>query len=587
MKTTHAILVAAALAAFLTAATGNILAHDEKPHAADHNRPAPTGHADHTTAKEATFGRVADPASAQRTILVEMLDSYRFSPQEIEIRTGEVIRFVVVNAGKKMHEMVVGTMKNLEDHNAMMRKNPEGMQHDEPGMARVSPGQSGVIAWQFTKPGEVFFACLVDDHFDLGMIGKIRVVGVPVTEAATATEPHDGHGAQHEQGMRAWFGPYAMTRESSGTSWQPDSTVHQGIHTKFGSWDVMTHGFAQLVYDRQGGPRGDSKAFANSMLMVMANRSVGEAGTFGLRAMISADPLFGKRGYPLLLQTGESADGRTPLIDRQHPHDLFMELAASYSHRLSERSSLFFYAGLPGEPALGPPAFMHRFSGEDNPEAPISHHWLDSTHIAFGVMTLGYVVGGLKFEGSVFRGREPDQFRYNIESGKLDSASLRLSYNPNYNWALQVSRGHIKSPEQFHANENIDRTTASAIYHQDFGRARWQFTAAWGRNAPSGGVATNAYLLESAVSVAKTHTFFARAERAAKNELFLPGDPRDHDNFRVGKVSAGYIHDFPSDNHFKIGLGGLVSKYSIPGELHSTYGSNPTSFMLFARVKLQ
>src|SRR5580765_3870890 len=150
------------------------------------------------------------------------------------------------------------------------------------------------------------------------------------------------------------------------------------------------------------------------MGMAMARRTLGP-GSLGLRSMISVEPAtIGKVGYPLLLQTGETADGRAPLIDRQHPHDFFMELAASYSHRLSEHSSLFAYVGLPGEPALGPPAFMHRFSGEDNPEAPISHHWLDSTHIAFGVVTVGYVLGGLKIEGSVFRGREPDQSRYNI-----------------------------------------------------------------------------------------------------------------------------------------------------------------------------
>src|SRR5207344_2673260 len=142
--------------------------------------------------------------------------------------------------------------------------------------------------------------------------------------------------------------------------------------------------------------RGDTKTFITSMLMVMADRAVGEAGTLGLRAMVSADAAFGKGGYPLLFQTGETADGQTPLIDRQHPHDLFMELAATYSVPLSATSSVFGYAGLPGEPALGPPAFMHRASGDDNPEAPISHHWLDSTHVTFGVVTLGYVLGGFK-----------------------------------------------------------------------------------------------------------------------------------------------------------------------------------------------
>ena len=229
---------------------------------------------------------------------------------------------------------------------------------------------------------------------------------------------------------------------------------------------------------------------------------------------------------------------------------------------------------------------MHRFSGEDNPEAPIAHHWLDSTHITYGVVTLGYVYDRLKIEGSVFRGREPDENRYNIETGKLDSASVRLSYNPTKEWALQVSRGRIKSPEELHPDVDLTRTTASAIYQRTFGGAETQTTLAWGRNAPNHGETTNVLLLESAVRFARTHTLFARAERADKNELFLETDPRAEEKFRVGKLSLGYVYDFPSDSHFRIGVGGLVSRYRLPAEFDSVYG-NPTSFMLFARVKLQ
>jgi hypothetical protein len=407
----------------------------------------------------------------------------------------------------------------------------------------------------------------------------------PLSPRDLGDEPEEHSALGH--GMSGMLGPYGMSREASGTSWQPDAAPHQGIHARYGDWMTTTHGFANLIYDRQGGPRGDTKTFATSMLMVMGQRAVGGGDTVGLRGMVSADPFFGKGGYPLLLQTGESGDGRTPLVDRQHPHDLFMELAATYSHRLSERSSVFGYAGLPGEPALGPPAFMHRFSGEDNPEAPISHHWLDSTHITYGVITLGYVFGNLKIEGSLFRGREPDQSRYNIETGKLDSAALRLSYNPTGNWALQASRGHLKSPEQLHPDDDVDRTTASAIYHRDLGAAKWQTTFAWGRNAPSHGAAAAAYLLESAVALSKTHTFFARGERADKNELFLPGSPLAEQRFRVGKLSVGYVYDLPADGHFTLGVGGLVSRYSLPGELHPAYGASPTSYMLFARAKIR
>src|SRR5947209_6366946 len=150
-----------------------------------------------------------------------------------------------------------------------------------------------------------------------------------------------------------------------------------------------------------------SKSFAAGMVMGMAQRPLGEAGTLGFRAMLSPDPFMGTNGYPLLFATGETANGRTPLIDRQHPHDLFVELSGSYSYRLSETEAAFLYFGLPGEPALGPPAFVHRFSGIDIPEAPITHHWLDSTHITYGVLTAGYVPDKVKAEDSGFRGREP------------------------------------------------------------------------------------------------------------------------------------------------------------------------------------
>src|SRR5882724_3474175 len=386
--------------------------------------------------------------------------------------------------------------------------------------------------------------------------------------------------------MQGMYGPYPMTREASGTSWQPESSPHEGIMAMHGEWMTMIHGFINLIYDHQGGPRGDTKTFSSSMLMMMGQRPLGE-GTLGLRGMVSADPLMGKDGYPLLLQTGETADGQTPLIDRQHPHDLFMELAASYSVPITTSSSAFIYAGLPGEPALGPPAFMHRFSGADNPEAPISHHWLDSTHITYGVVTLGYIAGEFKLEGSAFRGREPDQNRYDIETGRLDSASVRLSYNPGRDWSLQVSRGHVESPEALEPDVNVNRTTASVMYNRSFGANTWQTMLAWGRNAASTGDTTDSYLLESAVAFSKTHTVFGRFERADKNELFPQGSLLAEETFGASKLSLGYIYDFLADGHFKFGIGGLVSKYSLPGELETFYGSDPTSYMLFARVRIR
>jgi len=390
--------------------------------------------------------------------------------------------------------------------------------------------------------------------------------------------------SMHMHEMHAMFGSYPMTREASGTSWQPDSAPHDGLHRMAGPWELMTHGYAILLYDRQDGPRGDTKTFSENMLMGMANRPLGP-GRLGLRAMISAEPwTIGSSGYPLLLQTGETANGHDPLVDRQHPHDLFMELAGTYSVPLGSDpadGSVFVYLGLPGEPALGPPAFMHRFSGLENPEAPLSHHWLDSTHIAFGVATLGWVRGPLKLEGSVFTGREPDQNRTNIESPKMDSWSARVSFNPAPNWALQASYGRLHSPEQLEPQVDTDRATLSAIYNRPLTDGNWQTTFAWGRNMRIPGRTTDAWLVESAASHGR-HTLFGRAERLQNDELFGHAG----EVFTVGKVSLGYIYDLLVTDTLKTGVGLVGSVAAIPGAIKNDYGDRPLSWMGFLRVRI-
>jgi hypothetical protein len=303
--------------------------------------------------------------------------------------------------------------------------------------------------------------------------------------------------------------------------------------------------------------------------------------------MLSAEPAtIGKRGYPLLLQTGETADRRTPLIDRQHPHDLFMELAGTYSVSRGS-NSLFAYAGLPGEPALGPPAFMHRFSGLNLPEAPITHHWLDSSHITYGVLTGGAVVDRVKIEASAFRGREPDENRWNIESPRLDSHSFRLSINPASRWAFQISHGRLKSPEQLEPDVNQDRTTASAIYDGQWSGGRWEGTFAWGRNQNHPGHTLDALAAEAAVRLGEEHTLLARVEHVQKDELFAATDPRAGQVFEVGALSAGYRYEAWESTHAALGIGALGTVSLVPGALRGTYGARPASALLFAHLELR
>ncbi len=413
--------------------------------------------------------------------------------------------------------------------------------------------------------------------------------------AVTDMSGMDAH-AMAGMAMTGQLGPYPMTRDASGTAWQPDSAAHDGLHLDAGGgWSVMAHGQATLVYDDQGGPRGASKTFVLSHLMLDASRPLA-GGTLTLKGLFSLDPLMGKSGYPLILQTGETADGRTRLIDRQHPHDLIGELAASYSHPLGGGVSGFLYGGPAGEPALGPPVYLHRATGLVDPETPIDHHWLDSTHLAFGVVTGGLVAGGWKVEASGFRGREPDQHRYDLGEPKPDSWSVRLSWNPGPDWALEVSRGHLHSVEQLEPLVDQDRTIASAIYNHPFRTGWWapgfvQGVIAWGRmdRLPPAGEprrSTDAWLGEG-VLTRGADSVFARLEVVDKDELFPDPVAETQPVYTVGKLSLGYQRAFRLPGRLAVDVGGLVSRYDLPRALDAAYGSDPTSFMLFTRLRLR
>ena len=305
---------------------------------------------------------------------------------------------------------------------------PAYAQMDMPGMTMPAHSKSPAKRKPATRKPAPAAKPKAAAPADNGMVGMPGMTMPAPAQSAPTPMPMD-HSRMDQMSMAmpshathdmtGALGPYPMQRESSGTAWQPDSSEHTGLMKMSGGWTLMAHGDLNFVYDHQSGTRGDDKSFASGMLMGMAMHPLGN-GAVQFKAMVSPDPLMGPRGYPLLLASGETANGRDRLIDRQHPHDFFMELSASVSQNIGGKSSAFIYGGLPGEPAFGPPAFMHRESIMDSPEAPITHHWLDSTHISFGVVTAGLVLDRVKLEVSRFNGREPDQHRWNIETGPLD-----------------------------------------------------------------------------------------------------------------------------------------------------------------------
>ena len=401
----------------------------------------------------------------------------------------------------------------------------------------------------------------------------------------------DGMAGMHGgmMAMQGMTGNWSMMREASGTSWLPDTSPMYGKMTQTGRWQTMFHGYGFGVFTDQTGGRGDRKAFAATQIMGMASQRLCDGSLVGGRAMLSADPaLVGVAGYPLLFQTGETAHGR-PLVDRQHPHDLFMELAATYSKPLGKSGpTLLLYGGPVGEPALGPTAFMHRLSAIENPEAPLGHHWLDSTHITFGVATVGLATNAVKVEGSVFTGREPDENRWNFDRMRFDSYSGRVTWNPSRNLSGQISHGFLHSPEAQEVGVNQQRTTASLTHNLPLrgGADNLQTTLAWGRNRSYEAGATtritDAYLLESSY-LGRHNTVFGRIEHVGKDELF-PGTG-NHTDYPVTKYTLGGVHNIREQKGSELGVGGSVSFFGFPSALKGAYGSAPVGVNVFLRLR--
>jgi len=397
---------------------------------------------------------------------------------------------------------------------------------------------------------------------------------------------------QHHMGMsHAYSLNLPMGRNGSGTGWLPDASPMYGYMLHKNGWMYMLHGNFFLRYNNQDftnkGSRGGSEVDAPDWIMLMAQRQVGKNGLFHCNVMASLDaPLGGGNGYPLLFQSGETYKGSS-IVDRQHPHDLFSELSVSYSQSLSKKADVFAYVGYPGEPALGPVAFMHRPSAMDNPDAPISHHWVDATHVTFGVATIGVRYGRFKLEGSSFTGREPNEARYDFDKPLFDSWSGRLSYNPTENLALQVSHGFIKSPELLHSDEDVARTTASAEYSKTFSQnSTLNATAVWGINKVKNHDGENAVVVEGQWRKSKL-ALYTRYEWVQKGieELSLDESIYGHDAvFPVNAFTVGFNYDLLKLGQTRLAGGSQITFYHADNRLDPLYGKNPMAVEVYLRL---
>src|SRR6266705_4459618 len=378
-----------------------------------------------------------------------------------------------------------------------------------------------------------------------------------------------------------------MSRESSGTAWVPDSTPMYGKMFMFGDDMLMLHGAIFPRYTNVSTRRGDDRIDAPNWIMGMYSHPLGNNAQFGARLMMSLYPLTeGGRGYPLLFQSGESWNGE-PLHDRQHPHDLFDELSLSLSQKFDRDFSAYIYFGYPGEPALGPPAFMHRPSAMDDPDAPIGHHWQDSTHVTFGVATAGLVWSNVKVEGSIFTGREPDEDSYNFDQQEFDSYSGRLSWNPTRHLALQVSFGDIKSPEAIDPELNRHRTTASAIYNLPLGNdSNWSNSFVWGENDDTGQGKTQSCLVVSDYQRGRNTVYFRWEHVEKSGEELVLNSAADTRVFPVGAYTLGYVRDLSHGNGVDIGLATQFTINNRPDTLDRYYGDDlGYAFEFFLRIR--
>lgn len=381
---------------------------------------------------------------------------------------------------------------------------------------------------------------------------------------------------------------------SSGTSTNPAGWPMPMVMRPFGSWNTMFMGQAFLVDTQQSAPRGGDKLYSTNWFMANAEHRVGAKGAFQFDLMLSLEPAtITDRRYPLLFQTGETAWGK-PIVDGQHPHNLIMGLGFEYARSLGENTTFQLYFAPVGDPALGPTAYPHRASAMELPQATLSHHLQDSTHVSDDVITAGIAYHQLRLEASGFHGAEPGENRWIIQQGAINSWSARLWYVPTKHWAAQVSAGRLSKPEALEAGDQI-RTTASVEYSAPVAGGSWSSSLIWGRVHNTGtGHNLNSYLAESELPIRSRNFITGRIELVDKDELFddepsvaLQLAETCGSTFRVGAYIIGYTRDIDIFPGVETGFGANIETYSLPDAIKPYYGNHPVGGNVFLRIRLK
>ena len=433
-----------------------------------------------------------------------------------------------------------------------------------------------------------FFHGFIFPSRSTGSLAAVLLLGGAL--AAQDPPPHADHSGMGDMNSAGMF----LMGLGSGTSVNPASYQMPMVMMHFGKWTTDFMGTGFLVDTQQSGPRGGDKLYGPNWFMGSAQRRLGSNGTFEAVLMLSLDPAtITNRKYPELFQTGETAYG-LPIADGQHPHNLIIGVGAHYTYQLAEDTFIDFYGAPVGSPALGPEAYPHRASAVELPEATLSHHLQDSTHVADDVVTLGISHKKIKIEASGYHGGEPGENRWIVQQGPIDSWSTRLWYFPSAHWAAQVSMGRIAHPEAL-APGDQERTTASLHYSRPTLGSSWSSSFIWGRTHDTATQQNlNSYLVESVAPVRRGNFITGRVELVDKDELFSAQPELEEQlartsgsAFRIGAFTIGYTRDIALLRHFETGIGANFSAYSLPAAIKPYYGNHPLGGNVFLRIRLK
>jgi hypothetical protein len=349
----------------------------------------------------------------------------------------------------------------------------------------------------------------------------------------------------------------------------------------------MWDGNLFLTFNYQGGSRGHHDFRSQNWLMMMGSRGLGR-GTFGVSAMASLEPAtIGAEGYSQIFQLGEAYQN-LPVTDRQHPHDLFMQLEAGWRVPVG-KTELSVEGGPVGAPAFGPIAFMHRLSASENPVAPLTHHTFDSTHIAMGTATAGVRRGPFMLEASVFRGREPDEHRWDLDLGALDSHSARLTWRAGRGLEFQVSRAYLYQPELLEPGNQKRMNASGSWVHM---RPSGGFTAL----TVMAGRVTRTYSWTSALLAEGVHWMGQQAvygryegtgletEHLLFPKLVHPPHPGEFVD-PLHAMTLGGVRRVMASYRMDLAVGGDLTFYHVPSRLQPTHGDRPVSAHLFLRLR--